>query len=219
MAGCGCIIVLWIFPLTFGGILISVTQAALLTPVIHPDCTLLPTSKSTPPSFCITLPRCLNFFLTCKFWELVAQHLHASFRYVPFRHNCSALDLDILIPLFSSASLHISASSSSLLLSHTAQCRKWHWPRGLLSYLVSQVVFYITGIYVGQGKRRTCQVLFSIKGTHTCTCHESAFDSHNIIPWQYLPCMHVTDHFLARTVYITNHISEFKRCCVLHVAV
>ena len=59
--------------------------------LFHADCTLLLTSTSTLPSFCITLPKYLNP-LTSGSWLLSIFTLPSD---VPFRHKIFSLDLKI----------------------------------------------------------------------------------------------------------------------------
>ena len=107
---------LWLVNPSFAvdGILLSHSTPDIIFQLFIPDCTLLLTSTSTPPSFCITLPRHLNSLtsgswltgslpasLRCSIW---AQRVSFGHGYIPSS-----------LPVFWSLCLLICSSSSSPL--------------------------------------------------------------------------------------------------------
>ena len=105
----GWTIILWIFPVTCGGTLLSHWTPAIFPQLFHPHGVLLFTSVFISPSLCRMFPRYLNS-MTCGSWSDCILTLPNG---VPFRHLYSVFALHTFIPLVSKASLHYSSSNSS----------------------------------------------------------------------------------------------------------
>ena len=124
------ILPLWMSPLALGGLLLSHALLASF-PVIA---SWLHSSAYFHIYSFIVLYHTSKLHELPNFLELVAEHLHNSIR-CSIQAQISVFDTDILIPLFSTASLHISSSSSSSVIISTqlTVIHKDHLPWGLLS--------------------------------------------------------------------------------------
>ena len=123
----GWTIILWIFPLTCGGTLVSHRVPVIFLQLFHPHCVLLFISVLMSPSHCRMLPMHLNA-VTCGSWADCILTLPNG---VPFRHMYPDFALDTFIPLFSRASIHCSSSNSSTSFSvahSTSSSAKVHFP-------------------------------------------------------------------------------------------
>ena len=78
----GCTTILWIFPFTCGGTLLSHRTPDIFLQLFHPHCVLLVISVLVPPLLCRVLPRYLNS-VTCGSWADFILTLPNGF---PFRH-------------------------------------------------------------------------------------------------------------------------------------
>ena len=98
--------VLYTFPFTLDGNLLSqITPDAFLNP-FHSSCTLLFTSLSQLPLSCTVDPKYLNFFILCNF---VSSIFIISFSFPPFMHRYSFFVLFTFVPLLFNAYLHHSS--------------------------------------------------------------------------------------------------------------
>ena len=83
-----CMTILYIFPLTLDNVFLLQSTPDIFLQLFHPDCILGFTFASVPPSFCMVLPRYLNWVTSTSCVDGM----------LSFQHMCSVIVLETFMP-------------------------------------------------------------------------------------------------------------------------